>query len=31
VGRLRAAEDRYEDTVEQIVDKAGRLMLVEED
>jgi hypothetical protein len=31
VGRLRAAEERLDDKVEQIVDKAGRLMLAEED
>jgi hypothetical protein len=31
VGRLRAAEERLEDKVEQIVDKAGRLLLTEED
>ena len=31
VGRLRAAEDRFEDRVEQITDKAGRLLLVEEE
>jgi hypothetical protein len=27
VGRLRAAEDRLEDKVEQVTDKAGRLLL----
>jgi hypothetical protein len=31
VGRLRAAEDRLEDKVEQIVDKADRLLLSEEE
>ena len=31
VGRLRAAEERFDDNVEQITDKAGRLLLVEED
>ena len=31
VGRLRAAEDRFEDKVEQITDKAKRLLLAEED
>ena len=31
VGRLRAAEDHFEDRVEQITDKAGRLLLVEEE
>jgi hypothetical protein len=31
VGRLRAAEDRFEDKVEQITDKAGRLLLAEEE
>jgi len=31
VGRLRAAEDRFEDRVEQITDKAGRLLLIEEE
>jgi hypothetical protein len=31
VGRLRAAEDRFEPTVEQVTDKAGRLLLTEEE
>ena len=31
VGRLRAAEERFDDKVEQIVDKTGRLLLAEED
>jgi hypothetical protein len=31
VGRLRAAEDRFEDKVEQITDKAGWLLLAEEE
>jgi hypothetical protein len=31
VGRLRAAKDRLEDKVEQIVDKVGRLLLAEEE
>ena len=31
VGRLRATEDRFEDRVEQITDKAGWLLLVEEE
>ncbi|XP_066384930.1 uncharacterized protein [Miscanthus floridulus] len=31
VGRLRAAEERFDDKVEQIVDKAGRLLLAEDD
>jgi hypothetical protein len=31
VGRLRAAEDRFDDKVEHLVDKAGRLLLAEED
>ena len=31
VGRLRAAEERIGDKVEQITDKAGRLLLAEED
>lgn len=31
VGHLRAAEDRFEDKVEQITDKAGRLLLEEEE
>ncbi|CAD6257884.1 unnamed protein product [Miscanthus lutarioriparius] len=31
VGRLRAAEDRFEDKVEHITDKAGRLLLAEDE
>jgi len=31
VGRLRAAEDRLDDKVEQITDKSGRVLLAEED
>ena len=31
IGRLRAAEERFDDKVEQIVDKAGRLLLAEDD
>lgn len=31
VGRLRAAEDRMEEKVGHIVNKAGRLLLAEED
>lgn len=31
VGRLRAAEDRFEPSVEQVTDKAGRLLLTEEE
>jgi hypothetical protein len=31
MGRLRAVEDQLEDKVEQIVDKAGRLLLAEEE
>jgi hypothetical protein len=31
VGRLRAAEDRFEDKLEQVTDKTGRLLLAEED
>lgn len=31
VGRLRAAEDRFDEKVDQITDKAGRLLLAEED
>ena len=31
VGRLWAVEDRFDDKVEQITNKAGRLLLVEED
>jgi transposase InsO family protein len=31
VGRLRAAEDRMEEKVDQIVDKTGRLLMAEED
>ena len=31
VGKLRVAEDRMEEKVDQIVDKAGRLLLAEED
>lgn len=31
VGRLQAAEDRFEPTVDQVTDKAGRLLLTEED
>jgi len=31
VGRLRAAEDRLDDKVEQIVNKVGCLLLAEED
>lgn len=31
VGRLRAAEDRFEDKLEQVTDKAGRLLLAEEE
>ena len=31
VGRLRVAEERMEEKVEQITDKAGRLLLAEED
>ncbi|XP_066392419.1 uncharacterized protein [Miscanthus floridulus] len=31
VGRLQAAEERFDEKVDQIVDKAGRLMLAEED
>jgi len=31
VGRLRTAEERLNDMVEQIIDKAGCLMLAEED
>ncbi|XP_066395998.1 uncharacterized protein [Miscanthus floridulus] len=31
VGRLWAAEERFDEKVDQIVDKAGRLMLAEED
>ncbi|CAD6244447.1 unnamed protein product [Miscanthus lutarioriparius] len=30
VGRLRAAEDRFEPSVEQVIDKASRLLLTEE-
>ena len=31
VGRLRAAEDRFEPSVEQVTNNAGRLLLTEED
>ncbi|CAD6213509.1 unnamed protein product [Miscanthus lutarioriparius] len=31
IGHLRAAEERFEEKVEQITDKAGRLLLAEED
>lgn len=31
VGRLRVAEDRLDDKVKQVVDKAGRLLLAEEE
>jgi len=31
VGRLRAAEERFDDKIDQIVDKAGRLLLAEDD
>jgi hypothetical protein len=31
VGRPRAAEDRFDDKVEQITDKAGHLLLSEEE
>jgi hypothetical protein len=31
VGRLRVAEDRFEDKLEQVTDKAGRLLLAEEE
>ena len=31
IGRLRAAEERLEEKVEQITDKAGRLLLAEEE
>ena len=31
VGRLRAVEERFDDNVEQITDKAGWLLLMEED
>ena len=31
VGRLRAAEERFDDNIEQITDKAGPLLLAEED
>jgi hypothetical protein len=31
IGRLRAAEERFHDKVEQIVDKAGRLLLAKDD
>jgi hypothetical protein len=31
VGRLRAAEDRFDDKVKHLVDKAGRLLLAEEE
>jgi hypothetical protein len=31
VGRLQAAEDRFEDKLEQVTDKAGRLLLAEEE
>jgi hypothetical protein len=31
VGRLRAAEDQFEEKIEQIADKAGRLLLAEEE
>jgi hypothetical protein len=31
VGRLRAAEDRLEDKVENVTDKAGRLLLAEDE
>ena len=31
VGRLRAAKDRFEPSVEQVTDKTGRLLLTEEE
>jgi hypothetical protein len=31
VGRLRAAEDRFDDKIEHLVDKTGRLLLAEEE
>jgi hypothetical protein len=31
VGRLRAAEDRFENNLDHVTDKAGRLLLTEED
>jgi len=31
IGRLRAAEERFDEKVEQITDKAGRLLLAEEE
>lgn len=31
VGRLRAAEERFEDKVDQVTDKTGRLLLAEEE
>ena len=31
VGRIQAAEDRFEDKLEQVTDKAGRLLLAEEE
>jgi len=31
VGRLRAAEDRFEPSVEQVTEKAGKLLLMEEE
>ena len=31
IGRLRAAEERLDEKVEQITDKAGRLLLAEDD
>lgn len=31
VGRLQAAEDRFEPSVEQVTDKTGRLLLTEEE
>jgi len=31
IGRLRAAEERFDDKVEQIIDKAGHLLLAEDD
>ena len=31
VGRLRAAEDRFEPSVEQVTEKAGKLLLTEEE
>jgi hypothetical protein len=31
VGRFRAAEERFDDNVDQIVDKAGRLLLAEDE